>query len=274
MASTCPVFFVSDHTGITAEIVGKSLLTQFPGEAFAYSSLPFVDTREKAEQAVGRIQAAARASGRRPLVFSTLTDAGIRACFAACDALVIDLFGHFIALLSAELGRQPVARRGRLHGMEDVGAYHARIDALNFTLATDDGLGVERYDRADLILLGVSRSGKTPTALYLAMQYGLHVANHPLTPEDFERPGLPVALAPHRAKLRGLTLSAERLAQIRAKRKPGSRYASLKTCREELRAAEALMQAEGIPYIDISDRSVEEIAALLKLSIPPTGRSG
>ncbi len=274
MTPARPVFFVSDHTGITAEIIGKSLLSQFPGEAFAYSSLPFVDTQEKAEQAVTRIQAAGRASGQRPLVFSTLTDPGVRTRLSTCDALVMDVFGHFIGLLSAELGRQPLIVRGRLHGMDDTNAYHARIDALNFTLSADDGLSVDKYARADLILVGVSRSGKTPTALYLAMQYGLHVANYPLTAENFERPGLPAALAPHRARLRGLTLSAERLAEIRAQRKPGSRYASLETCRQELQAAQAMMRAEGIPCIDTTQRSVEEIAALLKLSLEPAVKTG
>jgi len=141
------------------------------------------------------------------------------------------------------------------------------MDAVNFALAADDGLATERYGQADLILLGVSRSGKTPTALYLAMHYGLRVANYPLTPENFERPGLPPQLKAHRAKLRGLVLAPERLAQIRAERRPGSRYAAPETCRGELRASEDLMRAEGIPIIDTTRRSVEEIAALLKLSL-------
>lgn len=274
MTPARPVFFVSDHTGITAEIVGKSLLSQFPGEAFAFFSLPFVDTREKAQQAIHRIREAGRVSGLRPLVFSTLTDADVRAVLAACGALVMDVFGQFAGMLGAELGRPPVAQRGRLHGMGDTGAYHARIEALNFTLSADDGLSLDKYAGADLILVGVSRCGKTPTSLYLAMQYGLHVANYPLTPENFEQPGLPAALASHRAKLRGLTLSAKRLAQIRTQRKPGSRYASLETCHDELRAAEALMRAEDIPCIDTTHRSVEEIAALLKLSLQPAALSG
>lgn len=274
MTRARPVFFVSDHTGITAEIIGKSLLSQFPDVAFAYASLPFVDDAEKAQQAVVRIREAAKLTGLRPLVFSTLTDAGIRASLTASEALVMDVYGQFVDILSAELGRQPVALRGRLHGIDDTGAYHARIDALNFTLSADDGLNVDKYDRADLILVGVSRCGKTPTSLYMAMQYGLHVANYPLTPENFERPGLPAALAPHRHKLRGLTLNAERLAQIRSERKPDSRYASLETCREELMAAEALMRAEAIPYIDTTHRSIEEIAALLKLSIQPADKTG
>lgn len=267
MAPARPVFFVSDHTGITAEIIGKSLLSQFPGEAFAYSSLPFVDTPEKAQQVIDAIREAWRAAGLRPLVFSTLTDAGARASLEACGALIMDVYGHFMGMLIGELGRPATALRGRLHGMDDPNAYHARIDALNFALAADDGLSVEKYVLADLILVGVSRSGKTPTSLFLAMQYGLKVANYPLTPENFAHPGLPAALVHHRAKLRGLTLSAERLAQIRSERRPNSRYASLENCRQELQAAEALMRAEGIPMIDTTQRSVEEIAALLKLSV-------
>jgi regulator of PEP synthase PpsR (kinase-PPPase family) len=274
MTPARPVFFVSDHTGITAEIIGKSLLSQFPGLAFSCSSLPFVDDEEKARQAAARIGEAARGSGLRPLVFSTLTDAALRAELEKSGALVLDVYAQFAGVLGSELGRAPVALRGRLHGMDDTGAYRARIDALNFTLSADDGLNVDEYPRADLILIGVSRCGKTPTALYMAMQYRLHVANYPLTPEDFARPGLPAALAPHRARLRGLTLSAERLAQIRSERKPGSRYASLPTCRAELRAAEALMRAEGIPCIDTTRRSIEEIAALLKLSLRPRDERG
>ena len=274
MTPARPVFFVSDHTGITAEIIGKSLLSQFPGVAFACSSLPFVDSAEKARQAIDRIREAGRISGLRPLVFSTLTDADIRAGLDGCGALVMDVYGQFAGMLGAELGRPPVALRGRLHGMDDAHAYHARIEALNFTLSADDGLSVDKYGRADLILIGVSRCGKTPTSLYLAMHYGLHVANYPLTAENFERPGLPAALAPHRSKLRGLTLNAQRLAQIRSERKPGSRYASLQTCRAELEAAQRLMRAEAIPCIDTTHRSIEEIAALLKLSIRPADEGG
>ncbi len=267
MTPARPVFFVSDHTGITAEIVGKSLLSQFPDEAFTCVSLPFVDTPDKAQTAAARIRAAWQETGHRPLVFSTLTDGLVRAGLEASDALVLDVYGQFMERLAIELGRVPIPARGRVHGMEDLAAYHARMEAVNYTLATDDGLGLDRYERADLILLGVSRSGKTPTSLYMAMQYGLHVANYPLTPESFERPGLPALLAAHRPKLRGLTLSAERLSEIRTQRRPGSTYASLENCRREIAAAVALMRSEGIPCLDATHRSIEEIAALLKLSL-------
>jgi hypothetical protein len=264
------VFFISDHTGITAEIIGKSLLSQFPDEAFASVSLPFVDTLEKANFAAQQVREAWRQSSLRPFVFSTLTDPGARAALDACGALVMDIYGHFLGMMVGEIGYPPEPLRGRFHGMADPNSYRSRIDAVNFALAADDGLGLEKYDRADVILVGVSRSGKTPTSLYMAMQYGLCVANYPLTPENFEQAGLPKSLEPHRAKLRGLTLAPERLAQIRAERRRNSPYAALETCRDELRQAEALMRAEGIPVVDSTHRSVEEIAALIKHSLAPT----
>lgn len=269
-----PVFLVSDHTGITAEIVGKSLLSQFPEVEFTYTSLPFVDSPEKAEQAVARLREAWAASGMRPLVFSTLTDGRARDRLASSGALVLDIYGQFAGPLERELGRAATPLRGRLHGIDDHSGYHARIDALNYTLATDDGLNTDKYPLADLILLGVSRSGKTPTALYLALQYGLRVANYPLTVETFAQPGLPACLRAHKVRLRGLTLAPERLAQIRSERRPNSRYASLETCREELDRAMALMHAEAIPVIDTTQRSVEEIAALLNLSRQTTQTAG
>ena len=267
MTPARPAFFISDHTGITAEIIGKSLLSQFPGEAFAAVSLPFVDTPEKVQDSVARVRAAWKASSLRPLVFSTMTDAAARAALEASGAVVMDVYGHFLGLLMGELGRPAVPLRGKSHSMNDSGAYHTRIDAVNFTLAADDGLSTEKYDRADLILVGVSRSGKTPTSLYMAMQYGLRVANYPLTPDDFERPGLPASLKPYIAKLRGLTLKPERLAQIRSERRPNSSYATLENCRQELEQAEVMMRTAAIPILDSTARSVEEIAALLRQSL-------
>lgn len=267
MTPARPVFFVSDHTGITAEIIGKSLLSQFPDETFTTASLPFVDSLEKANDAARDIREAWKNSSLKPFVFSTLTDPGARAALAACEALVMDIYGHFLGMMVGEIGYPPEPLRGRFHGMGDQSDYSLRIDAVNFTLAADDGLNVGKYERADVILVGVSRSGKTPTSLYLAMQYALRVANYPLTPENFEQPGLPASLRPHRHKLRGLTLEPERLAQIRAERRPNSVYAALETCREELRRAEAMLCDAGVPIIDSTARSVEEIAALIKQSL-------
>lgn len=262
-----PVFFISDHTGITAEIIGKSLLSQFPDEAFAHTSVPFVDSVDKALFAAQQVKQAWKESTIMPFVFSTLTDPGARSALATCEAVVMDIYGHFLGMMVAEIGHSATPLRGRFHGMQDTAGYGSRIDAVNFTLAADDGLGVEKYAHADLILVGVSRSGKTPTSLYMAMQYGLRVANYPLTPENFERPGLPDSLKPYRAKLRGLTLSPERLAKIRSERRPNSTYSDPRTCRQEIQAAENMLQAENIPIVDSTARSVEEIAALLRVSV-------
>lgn len=262
-----PVFIVSDHTGITAEIIGKSLLSQFPGEAFATESLPFVDSPDKVEDAANRIRDAWKVSSLKPLVFSTMTEASARAALEATGALVMDVYGHFLGLMIGELGRPAVPVKGQSHSASDAGAYHDRIDAVNFSLAADDGLSTQKYEQADLILVGVSRSGKTPTSLYMAMQYGLKVANYPLTPENFEHPGLPESLRPYLHKLRGLTLKPERLAAIRSERRPNSTYASLDTCRRELDLAIKMMTDAGILVLDSSTRSVEEIAAILRQSL-------
>jgi regulator of PEP synthase PpsR (kinase-PPPase family) len=267
MTPARPVFFVSDHTGITSEIIGKSLLSQFPDEAFATVSLPFVDSLEKADIAAQQIRETWKTAGLKPFVYSTLTDPGARAALAACGALVMDIYGHFLGMMVGEIGYPPEPLRGRFHGMGDQSDYHLRINAVNFTLAADDGLSVDKYEHADVILVGVSRSGKTPTSLYLAMQYALNVANYPLTPENFEQPGLPKSLLPHLPKLRGLTLVPERLAQIRSERRPNSVYSSLETCRNELNLAEKMMREAGVPIVDSTARSVEEIAALIKQSL-------
>jgi len=269
MPSSRPVFFISDHTGLTAEVIGKSLLSQFSGQHFQIHNLPFIDSLDKIRAAVTRIDTTARECGRHPLVVATLTDPSARELLKTCDALVMDIYGHFLGMLESELGAAPQPRRGRAHGMQDLGAYHSRMDAVNFTLDADDGLNPGKYAVADLILAGVSRSGKTPTSLYMAMQYGLRVANYPLTQDDFDRPGLPPLLHPHLGKLWGLTLAPERLAQIREERRPGSRYATLETCRRELHETTVRLHAAGVPVVDSTHRSVEEIAALIKQSLPP-----
>jgi len=270
MAPARPVFIVSDHTGITAEIIGKSLLSQYPGEAFVTVSLPFVDTPDKVRVAAARIRDAWQASNLKPLIFSTMTDAESRTILESTGAVMLDVYGHFLGVMSSELGRPAVPIKGQSHSASDADAYHDRIDAVNYALAADDGLATQKYVQADLILVGVSRSGKTPTSLYMAMQYGMKIANYPLTPENFEQAGLPDVLRPHQGKLRGLTLRPERLAAIRSERRPNSNYAALETCRQEIAAAERMMTEAGIPILDSSARSIEEIAALLRQSCAPS----
>ncbi len=253
------IFCVSDHTGLTVEAVAKSVLAQFPHLEFSLIALPFVDNAEKAQAAAVRIAATSRA-----LTFSTLTDPALRQPFREAGLSLFDVFELIAPAVESAVGQTATPSGGHTHGMAH--DYEARMDAVNFSLNLDDGLNPEHLDQADLILVGVSRVGKTPTALYLALQYGLRVANYPLTPDDFDQEGLPTCLKAHLSRLRGLTLSAERLTVIRQARYPDSRYASLAQCRLELDAAETLFKRHSIPVVDTTRMSVEEIAARLRLS--------
>jgi hypothetical protein len=256
-------FFISDRTGITAEMLGHSLLTQFEQIAFTETTLPFIDNIAKAQAAVAEINAAGQRDGARPLVFSTLVDPEIIAVVARAHALVLDCFQVFIDPMEAELGVRSSHAVGRSHSIANGAGYFRRIDAVNYALSYDDGQSTKDLDNADVILVGVSRSGKTPTCLYLALQYGVRAANYPLIPEDFGSMRLPGVLQRLRAKLFGLSILPDRLHQIRSERRPGSQYASLANCIAEVREAEALMRNEAIPYLDTTTRSIEEIASTI-----------
>lgn len=254
------VFFISDRTGITVQNLGHSLLTQFPDVEVEQINLPFVDNPEKMALVLQRIEAALGLDGQTPLVFASLVDGELRAMLGRSGAPVIDFFQTFIPTLERELGTAASSSVGRAHGMTDVTSYNQRVDAVNFTLGHDDGTGLRSLNGADLILVGVSRSGKTPTSLYLALQFGVRTANYPLTEDDFERPGLPKCLGPVRDKLVGLSIQPERLHQIRSERRPNSRYASLQQCYFEVQWAERLFQDNRIPYLHTTVSSIEEIA--------------
>jgi regulator of PEP synthase PpsR (kinase-PPPase family) len=254
------VFFVSDGTGITAEMLGHSLLTQFEGIEFVQVVAPFVDTVEKAEAVLRQIEEARARSEARPIVFCTLIDETLRSALRRADALVLDFFEGFIRPLEAEFSIPSSHAVGRSHSVAHSKEYQHRIEAVNYALAHDDGLGGSELARADVILVGVSRSGKTPTCLYMALQFGIKAANYPLTPDDFDRGELPGAIVPHGPKLFGLTIAPERLSEIREERRPGSRYARLDNCRYEVEAAERLMRRHDIPTLGSTSLSIEEIA--------------
>jgi len=251
------VFCISDHTGVTVEAVAKSVLAQFPSLEFSLTALPFIDSPEKAQAAATQIAATPDA-----LVFSTLSDPALRAILHSSRANLFDIFGLVVPAVETALGQAATPSGGRTHGMAN--NYESRMDAVNFSLALDDGLQPQRLEEADLVLVGVSRVGKTPTALYLALQYGLRVANYPLTPDDLEHGSLPGILHANLPRLRALSLSAERLAAIRHARYPDSRYASLQQCRAELAAAEKLFARHALTVLDTTRMSVEEIAAHLR----------
>jgi regulator of PEP synthase PpsR (kinase-PPPase family) len=255
------VFFVSDQTGVTAETMGHSLMSQFPGLEFRQVTVPFISTVEKATEAVRKIDRVADQEGMRPVVFSTLVQVDVRNIVRTANAFFLDFFDPFLAPLERELQIDSLHATDRRHRMADRHAYAMRIDATNFAVANDDGSVTRDYDRADMILIGVSRSGKTPTCLYLAMQYGVFAANFPLTDEDLELRHLPRALEAHASKLFGLTISPDRLQQIRNERRPNSRYSSRQQVAFETRAAEALFERYGVPVIDATDCSIEEMAS-------------
>jgi regulator of PEP synthase PpsR (kinase-PPPase family) len=254
------VLFVSDRTGITAETLAHSLLSQFEGVDFEKINCPFIDSVEKVDGIVARIGEIARHAGARPLVFSTLVDPEMRERLERCEGLVMDMFHAFILPLEKELGVASSHAVGRSHGVGSDATYKARIDAINFALANDDGMTTRNYDAADVVLVGVSRTGKTPTSLYLALQFGILAANYPLNEDDLESDKLPAVLRQYQSRLFGLTILPDRLRQIRNERRPNSEYASQRQCEREVRMVEALFRNENIPFINTSAMSIEEIA--------------
>jgi len=253
-------FFVSDGTGITAETFGHSILSQFEGLRLRQVRLPFIDELTKAEDAVERINQQGIIDGNRPIVFSTLVNPRINSIVRTANALFMDLIAAFVEPLEAEFGVKSTHTIGRFHSVAESDTYKKRIEAIHFAMSHDDGQMHKELDQSDVILVGVSRSGKTPTSLYLAVQHGVKAANYPLIPDDFDRGKLPAELYRYKSKLFGLTISPERLSEVRNERRPGSRYASLETCRTEVNQAEAMMRRENIPWLSSTTKSIEEIA--------------
>lgn len=259
---THSVFFVSDGTGITAETLGNTLLTQFPEQRFVRATIPFVNSVEYARSVVRHIDALA-ATQPIPLVFSTVISDEIRQVFSGSRALVIDLLGEHTHRLEAALGVEASHAPGRAHGQGDLERYNARMYAVEFAIEHDDGQSLRALDRAQIILIAPSRCGKTPTTMYLALQHGVFVANYPLIHEDFDSPDLPAPIAPLADKCFGLLSTPERLSVVRQQRRPGSRYASLDQCRHELRAAEIMYRDHGIPFLNSANKSVEEMSSII-----------
>jgi regulator of PEP synthase PpsR (kinase-PPPase family) len=253
------VFIVSDGTGITAENFSQSILAQFEA-SFKQIRIPFVDSVDKAHDAVSSINQAANKYGVQPIIFTTLVNAELNTIVSKANGLILDMFQTFVAPLEEALGMKSTHAMNRLHHNADTEAYKNRIEAINYSLAHDDGQSNQNLAEADVILIGISRVGKTPTSLYLAMQYGLKAANYPLIPEDFERGQLPKDLMPFQPKLFGLMIDAERLSEIRNERRPGSNYAKLENCRYEINEATAMMKKQSIPWILTTSKSIEEIA--------------
>lgn len=254
------VFIVSGGTGITAEAISNSMLSQFGDIHFEQRTLIYIRSDEDCHDIVRQIREAAERNHSKPVVFSTLVNPRHREMLSKSGALVLDLFGTFLEPLEGELGIRSSEKVGHSHAVRDPSAYRLRIDAVHFALENDDGAHTRHYDQADIVLIGVSRSGKTPTSLYLALQLGLYPANYPFTEEDFDDLRLPEALEPHKDKLFALLIDPERLTAIRQERMAGSRYASAQQCEAEVRAFNAIVARYGIPSINVTERSIEEIS--------------
>ena len=260
------VFIVSDGTGITAENFSQSILAQFEA-SFKHIRVPFVDSVDKAHDAVSSINQSHQQYGVQPIVFTTLVNPELNAIVTKANGLILDMFQTFVAPLETALGMKSTHAMNRLHHNADTEAYKNRIEAINYSLAHDDGQSNQNLAEADVSLVGISRVGKTPTSLYLAMQYGLKAANYPLIPEDFERGQLPKDLVPYRQKIFGLMIDAERLSEIRNERRPGSNYAKLENCRYEINEATAMLKKQSIPWVLTTSKSIEEIATTVLQAI-------
>lgn len=265
-----PVFFVSNSTGITVETLGRSLLYQFPSTQFESHSLRFIDSIEKANDAVNLINEFSTKTDLRPIILSTLVKPELRDILSSAQGLHLDVFDRFITPIEEEIGCEAKFGMGRVHGIGDDEYYSERIDAVNYSLKTDDGVGANEYSQADVILIGASRTGKTPTSLYLAMHYGLKAANYPIVDEELDLHSVPMPLLDHKDKLFGLLVTPERLHNIRTKRRADSKYSSLPQCQYEIRQTGTLFQQQNIPYFDVSSMSIEEVSSnimdMLKIS--------
>lgn len=260
------VFFISDGTAITTETLGHSLLTQFPDIDFRQERIPFVDSPDKAAETVARIDQASGEDKAAAIVFISIIDDETRAVFYRSNGIVLDLFADFMDTLERALGVSRESTVGRAHGVANAEKYEDRIEATNYALSHDDGISLS-YDAAELVLVGISRTGKTPTCLYMALHFGVKAANYPLTDEDLENQRLPVFLRQHKRKIVGLMIDADRLSQIRQTRRPGSRYASLRQCHWEVDAAESLLRFEGIEVIHTTHSSIEEMASRILMEL-------
>ncbi len=260
-SSNRTVFFVSESTGITAETMGHSLLSQFPHLDFTYLQRPYVDTEKRAQQLVDEISQVSKDQGFKPLVFATMPETHINKILEEADCHYYEIFENFLDKIGHDLHTIPTRESGLSHGLVNEKTYDARIDALNFTLKHDDAMVLKTLAKADVIIVGVSRSGKTPTSLYLALKYGIKAANYPITDTDFEKHVLPQVLIDNREKLFATTIAAKRLHEIREKRRPASQYSALKNCIIEIKKAQQLYDKYDLNPMDVTNQSIEELSA-------------
>lgn len=252
------IYYVSDSTGILAETLGRALTCQFPAISFTEHTFPFITTVEEAQQTLEQILR--ESSGLRPVIFSTLMNPDVRDIFDHANVEFFDGFASHLNRLADCLEAKPLRVPGYTHHQEDT-ELDARVEAINYCMAHDDGSKPNEYDQADVIILGVSRAGKTPVSVYLATHMGIKTANFPLTTEYLSTYHLPDQIIKNKDRAVGLMATPEILHQIREKRYSNSNYAKISTCREEVQQAQQTFLKYNIPYISSSKKSIEEISA-------------
>jgi regulator of PEP synthase PpsR (kinase-PPPase family) len=263
--NTRQIYMISDGTGITAEHLGNSLLSQFENINFEKKIIPYIDSVQKAHDFINHINKNAHAN--KPIFFITIVNLEIAQVLTEANAIIFDLFQTFLKPLEQALEQPCSYTVGKTHAVHNEKSYSERIEAINFALGHDDGIKFSDYEAADIILLGVSRSGKTPSCLYMALHFGLLAANYPLADADLNAPYLPKVLKPFRNKLFGLTIDPTRLQQIRHERRPNSSYSSLTQCQFEVKLAENMYKNERIPFLNSTHFSIEEIATRIMTTI-------
>jgi regulator of PEP synthase PpsR (kinase-PPPase family) len=258
------IYYVSDSTGILATNLGQSLICQFPEISFHEEKFPFIKTIADAEKTIRYILK--QSTGRRPIIFSTLVSPKLRAIFNHPEVELFDVCDAFLERLEQCLEAKALGLPGYSQHVDD-SSMSRRVEAIHYCLGHDDGTKFDEYNEADVILVGVSRSGKTPVSVYMATHMGLKAANYPLTNNNLNHYTLPEGLRHNRKKAVGLTIAPEILSMIREKRYPNSTYAKRSTCVQELEQAQEIFQKYKIPVINTSGRSIEELATQISQEI-------
>ncbi|TYC89974.1 pyruvate, water dikinase regulatory protein [Novosphingobium sp. BW1] len=250
---------LSDSTGETLEMIAKAALAQFDDTEVLRHFWPMVRSQQHLDRIMGEI------STNPGLVFYTLVNENTRSRLEeTCQKLglpAIAVLDGVTDALEALLGQEAKGRPGRQHRLDD--AYFARVDAIQFTIAHDDGIAWEDWEEADIVLAGVSRTSKTPTSIYLANR-GFKVANIPIVPES---PPPPSLYGLKRPLVVGLTTAPERLIQVRRNRllslsqSPDTDYVQTEKVESEVKYARRMFADNSWPVIDVTRRSIEETAA-------------
>lgn len=257
MHKTRDVYYLSGSTGILAKDMGKALLCQFPEIHFKEELIPFIHTEVEAQKAIEKIRA--QSTGETPLVLSTLLSKELNAVFNSPDIEFLNIFDQFLVQFENFLQKKALWASGASRYPNDRTMIR-RVEAIHYCIDHDDGNSTKDYDKAEIILIGVSRSCKTPVSVFLATQMGIKTANYPLIRDGTDSFKLPPYLVRNKKKIVALSTSPQLLHQYREHRYADSKYAKLSTCRDELNKANMLYMDHRIPIVMSDGKSIEETA--------------